>query len=94
MTSVHDASGSVKVSVWGTGKVRVTVEVGCGNPLRRSLKFGNGNSKLAEGIFTFSLPAGHFCPFANECKSKASRKDGTITDGPNTTFRCFAASNE
>ena len=94
MTSVHGPSRSVKVSIRGTGKVRVTVEVGCGDPLRRSLKFGNGNSKLAEGIFTFSLPAGHFCPFADQCRSKASRKDGTITDGPNTTFRCFAASNE
>jgi hypothetical protein len=61
---------------------------------RRPLKFGQGNSKLDDAIFTFSLPAGHCCPFAHECKSKADRHTGRITDGPHTTFRCFSASNE
>src|SRR5690348_9355350 len=62
--------------------------------VRKPLKFGQGNAKLDEAIFTFSLPAGHFCPFANECRSKARREDGRITDGQNTQFRCYAASEE
>jgi hypothetical protein len=63
------------------------------------LKFGKGNAKLdsfKEKIITFSLPAGRSCPGANECKSMAVRKNGKtrIKDGPNTKFRCFAASQE
>ncbi len=86
---------SVTVKVRGTGKVRVTVDV---RPTprhrRQGLKFGQGNSKLDEGITTFSLPAGWFCPFADQCRSRADRQTGKITDGPNTTFRCFSASGE
>jgi hypothetical protein len=58
------------------------------------LKFGRGNAKLDDAIFTFSLPAGHSCPFANECLSRADRHTGRIKDGPNTSFRCYAASME
>jgi hypothetical protein len=58
------------------------------------LKFQQGNAKLGKNIFTFSLPAGHACPFANECLSKADKLSGKLTDGPNTQFRCFAASAE
>jgi hypothetical protein len=58
------------------------------------LKFQQGNAKLGKNIFTFSLPAGHACPFANECLSKADKLTGKLTDGPNTQFRCFAASSE
>lgn len=58
------------------------------------LKFQQGNAKLGKNIFTFSLPAGHACPFANECLSKADKLTGKLTDGPNTQFRCFAASAE
>lgn len=58
------------------------------------LNFGNGNAKLSTAIATFSLPAGHSCPFAKDCLSKASRLSGLITDGPNCRFRCFAASQE
>jgi hypothetical protein len=58
------------------------------------LKFGRGNAKLDDAVFTFSLPAGHSCPFANECLSRADRHTGRIKDGPNTTFRCYAASME
>ena len=60
----------------------------------RKLFFGRGNAKLDEAIFTFSLPAGHACPFAKACWSKANRDTGTIKDGPHTTFRCYAASME
>lgn len=58
------------------------------------LKFQQGNAKLGKNIYTFSLPAGHSCPFANDCLSKADKLTGKLTDGPNTQFRCFAASSE
>jgi hypothetical protein len=85
---------AVKVTVKARGKVKVTVEVGKNRPKQKLLKFGNGNAKLDAAIFTFSLPAGHTCPFASACRSKADRVSGRITDGPHTQFRCFAASNE
>ena len=58
------------------------------------LIFGKGNAKLDMTIHTFSLPAGHSCPFALQCLSKANKTDGKIKDGKNTRFRCFAASQE
>ena len=65
------------------------------------LKFGEPNSKLKKmlkklslKLKTFTLPAGHSCPAANECLSRADRITGKIKDGPNTLFRCFAASAE
>ena len=58
------------------------------------LKFGLGNAKLAATIGTFSLPAGHSCPFAKECLSKSDRVTGKIIDGAHCKFRCFAASQE
>jgi hypothetical protein len=60
------------------------------------LKFGKGNAKLDKTIYTFSLPAGWTCPGANICKSKVKVVDGkrSIHDGPQTQFRCFAASQE
>ena len=58
------------------------------------LKFGLGNAKLSNAIATFSLPAGHSCKFAKECLSKADRITGIITDGSNTQFRCFSATEE
>ena len=58
------------------------------------LKFGFGNSKISRSIATFSIPAGHTCPFAKECFSKASRLTGKIVDGKHCQFRCFAASQE
>lgn len=61
---------------------------------RRPLFFGHGNSKLDEAIFTFSLPAGHSCPFADACRSRAHRETGRIADGENTEFRCYAATAE
>lgn len=58
------------------------------------LKFGRGNAKLDKRIYTFSLPAGHSCPFAYECKASADRQTGIITDGAFQEFRCFSASAE
>jgi hypothetical protein len=58
------------------------------------LKFGKGNAKLSKNIYTFSLPAGHSCPFAFECKASADRFTGKIKDGKDQVFRCFAASQE
>ena len=58
------------------------------------LKFQKGNAKLDKSIHTFSLPAGHSCPFAFECKASADKKTGKITDGADQKFRCFSASAE
>ena len=60
----------------------------------KKLNFGSGNAKLSTAIATFSLPAGHSCPFAKECLSKANRLTGRIIDGEHCKFRCFAASQE
>jgi hypothetical protein len=61
---------------------------------KSKLSFGKGNAKVGDRVYTFSLPAGHTCPFANECFSRADKLTGKIKDGPNTVFRCFAASME
>ena len=65
------------------------------------LRFGKPNAKLAAlakrfnlTLITFSLPSGFTCPFARDCLSKANRETGKIQDGPDTLFRCFAASAE
>jgi hypothetical protein len=57
------------------------------------LSFPKGNAKLGAEIFTFSLPAGWSCPGARDCLAKVGRNGG-LTDGKNTLFRCFAASAE
>lgn len=64
------------------------------NKNKNLLTFGHGNAKLSTAIVTFSLPAGHSCPFARNCLSKADRLNGKIADGKHTEFRCFAASQE
>ncbi len=58
------------------------------------LKFGIGNAKLGKSTAILSLPAGHSCPFAKDCRSCAHRVTGKITDGPHTQFRCYAANSE
>ena len=69
--------------------------------MRNLLKFGDPNAKLKKMIRkmgltlkTFTLPAGHTCPAAKDCLSKADRVTGKVTDGPDTEFRCFMASAE
>lgn len=59
------------------------------------LKFSGvkgGNAKI--GHPSFSLPAGHTCKYAKDCKTCADRETGKLTDDPNSKFRCFAASQE
>ena len=61
------------------------------------LHFNHGNGKLSKDTLIFSLPAGKTCPGADQCKSMALIDDNGkrfIQDGPNTQFRCFAASAE
>lgn len=58
------------------------------------LKFGHGNAKLPNTTMTFALPAGFTCPGALHCLSKADPITGKISDGPQTLFRCSAASEE
>lgn len=68
-----------------------------------TLKFSPANAKLrklekitGKKIFSLDLLAGKSCIAANLCKSYVIEKDGrlTIKDGPNTQFRCYAASGE
>ena len=65
------------------------------------LTFGEPNAKLKKmlkelslKLKTFTLPAGHTCPGAKDCLSRANRETGKIQAGPDTEFRCFAASAE
>lgn len=58
------------------------------------LSFSNSNRKIGKEVYTFNLPAGHTCPFADICHSKADKNNGKITDGETTVFRCYAASQE
>lgn len=61
--------------------------------MKQLLVFGKGNAKLSKKIATFSLPAGHSCPFAKDCLTKVSRASGELEQDGNL-FRCFAASQE
>ena len=74
---------------------------------RHNVKFQPANAKLKRlrellateygrnpNIYGFSLPAGHSCPFALDCLSKADRTTGKLTDGKDMQFRCFQASLE
>ena len=58
------------------------------------LKFARGNAKLKRDTAIFSLPAGHTCPAAMLCQSRADRITGKLTDGAKTVFRCYAATGE
>jgi len=69
--------------------------------MENELTFSNANAKLVamakrlgKIIKSFTLPSGWTCPAAKDCLSKAHRETGKITDGPDTVFRCFAASSE
>ncbi|WP_338442298.1 hypothetical protein VZG28_04835 [Synechococcus elongatus IITB4] len=61
------------------------------------LKISFGNAKISKLIGTFSLPAGHTCPQALQCRTKADRITGEMddkrTDNP-LHLRCFAATDE
>ena len=69
--------------------------------IMNNLRFGEPNAKLKKLLRvksiilkTFTLPAGWTCPGAKDCLSRANRQTGKIKDGPETVFRCFAASGE
>ena len=69
--------------------------------MKNKLTFSNANAKLVamakrlgKTIKSFTLPSGWTCPAAKDCLSKADRETGKIKDGPDTVFRCFAASSE
>jgi len=93
MRKVRAPSVHVKVSAGDNAQVALSINVGQ-SQARQRLRFGNGNAKLDAAIFTFSLPAGHSCPFAKACLSKSDRAEGSIRDGKHTEFRCYAASME
>lgn len=68
------------------------------------IKFTCGNKKLnhladalhlkKNQVVCFDLPAGWTCPNAVDCKAKADRYTGKITDGKGMKFRCYASSVE
>ena len=58
------------------------------------LTFSLGNAKLHRDTAVFSIPAGHSCKFAKDCRSCAHRITGKIQDGPYTQFRCYATGAE
>jgi hypothetical protein len=89
MNRVNPGTVTVKVRAT-TADIRIRIRP----PRHQLLKFGHGNAKLDDAVYTFSLPAGWSCPYARACLSKSNRQTGRIKDGPNTQFRCFAASNE
>lgn len=70
----------------------------------KRLHFGKPNIKLIKLkligfiVHSFSLLAGHTCPYAKDCLSKAILNaltgKRTIEDGPDTKFRCYSASQE
>ena len=62
--------------------------------MMNDLSFQKGNAKLGKSIFTFSIVSGFTCPFAKDCLAKVDRITGKLTDGPDTQFRCFSASQE
>jgi hypothetical protein len=60
----------------------------------KKLKFAKGNAKLNRDTAIFSLPAGHTCPAALLCQSRADKVTGKLTDGKLCQFRCYAATSE
>lgn len=60
----------------------------------KKLNFSIGNAKLARDTAIISLPAGHTCPFAKNCRSSVNRTTGKVEDGPHTQFRCYATGAE
>lgn len=62
--------------------------------LSHLLRFGHGNAKLPKTTMIFDLPAGSTCPGAKDCLSRFNLITRKIEDGPDTIFRCSAASQE
>ena len=62
--------------------------------MNKPLFFSRGNAKLDKSTLTFSLPAGHACPFAKDCRSCVHRETGKIQDGPHAKIRCYATTAE
>lgn len=62
------------------------------------LKLSKGNNKLPKSTMIFSLPAGKSCPGAKDCKSSVEYVPSigrfTVVDGPDSQFRCYAATSE
>ncbi len=65
------------------------------NKLRFSKMHDNAKLSYMKG-YIFNLPAGHSCPSADKCLSKAIKVDGKmkVKDGVNQEFRCYAVNDE
>ncbi len=62
--------------------------------MSKLLKFSVGNAKLSKRIVIFSLPAGHYCHFAKDCKVSADRDTGDLNYSSDINYMCFAARQE
>ena len=62
--------------------------------MSKLLKFSVGNAKLSKRIVIFSLPAGHYCHFAKDCKVSADRDTGDLSYSSDINYMCFAARQE
>lgn len=67
------------------------------------IRFSKANAKLKKlekalggKVYSFDMLAGHTCPYAMDCHSRAveTAEGIRIADGAHTVFRCFSASQE
>lgn len=75
-------------------KTKKSKHIGCYVKKSPKLSFSIGNAKISKATAIFALPAGHTCPFAKECLSKANMLTGKVVDGKHCAFRCYAATEE
>ena len=62
--------------------------------IKTLLNFQHGNAKLKRDTAILSLPAGHTCLFAKDCRSCTDKVTGKIIDGKDCKFRCYATTAE
>ena len=59
------------------------------------MKLTKANKKYyGDTVYEFNLPAGHSCPCACKCLTKADKETGRQTAGEQRVFRCYASSAE
>ena len=62
---------------------------------KQIMKLIKANKKYyGDTVYEFNLPAGHSCPCACKCLTRADKQTGKQTAGEKRTFRCYAASAE
>jgi len=61
--------------------------------MEKTYKFQKKKTYYKQETYEFNLPAGHSCPFANDCKIKVDRITGKFNN-LSKKYRCYAASSE